>query len=340
MRAMVLRGKTLAVEEVERPRPQSGEVLAKVLACGICGSDLHYARFADDLRDSSRAERGVLANADVASGIVMGHEFIAEVVEAGKGVTSWQKGDRVASMPVLVPQDGRLGDNIGYSARFPGAYGEFVILSAPLLLRVPSSLSDRLAALTEPCGVALHAVREAALPPSSAVLVMGAGPIGMLTMLWLKAEGHRVVVSDPAPSRRDLASSLDADVVLDPSDDGFAASMTEALGAPPAVIFECVGVQGTLQQAMELVARRGRVIVVGVCMLEDRVRPLLAINKHLTLQFVLGYSPQEFAEALEALGSGKIDGSRVVTRTVSLDELPAAFASLGDPKDCKVVLEL
>ena len=89
---------------------------------------------------------------------------------------------------------------------------------------------------------------------------------------------------------------------------------------------------------MELVSRRGRVIVVGVCMLEDRIRPLLAINKHLTLQFVLGYSPSEFSQALDALSAGTIPGKARVTRIVSLDELPAAFQALGDPTDCKVVL--
>jgi threonine dehydrogenase-like Zn-dependent dehydrogenase len=262
------------------------------------------------------------------------------VSEVGKGVSGWQRGDRVTAMPVLVPQGGRAGDNIGYSAAFPGAYGEYVVLSAPLLLRVPKTLPASVAALTEPCGVALHAVREAGLPAASNVLVMGAGPIGMLTMMWLKAEGHRVVITDPAPPRRELAASLGADAALDPSTETFAAQLNDVTGGPPAVVFECVGVQGTLQQAMELVARRGKVIVVGVCMLEDRIRPLLGINKHLTLQFVLGYAPPEFAEALDALASGKIDGSRVVTRTVSLEELPAAFPALGDPKDCKVVLEM
>jgi 2-desacetyl-2-hydroxyethyl bacteriochlorophyllide A dehydrogenase len=266
----------------------------------------------------------------------MGHEFVAEVVEVGEGVSGWQSGDRVTSMPILVPTEGRPASNIGYSSEYPGAYGECVVLSAPLLLRVPDGLADHVAALTEPCGVALHAVREAALPAESSVLVMGAGPIGLLTALWLKSDGHTVAISDPAAPRRDLARSLGIPNVLDPS----AGDVASKLATAPDVVFECVGVQGTLQQAMELVARRGRVIVVGVCMLEDRIRPLLAINKHLTFQFVLGYTPQEFAEALAALGAGKIPGEALVTRTVTLGDLPAAFQALGDPHDCKVVLHL
>jgi threonine dehydrogenase-like Zn-dependent dehydrogenase len=107
----------------------------------------------------------------------------------------------------------------------------------------------------------------------------------------------------------------------------------------PPYVFECVGIEGTLQEAMALVARRGRVIVAGVCMVEDRIRPMLAINKHLTLQFVLGYSLEQFTESLGALADGSIDGTSIVTRTVRLDELPAAFASLSEPRDGKVVLE-
>jgi 2-desacetyl-2-hydroxyethyl bacteriochlorophyllide A dehydrogenase len=330
---MVLRGTSLAIEEVADPKPGPGQVLARVRACGICGSDLHYARYADSLRAASRAERGVLA--DAADGVVMGHEFVAEVVAAGEGVTGWTLGDRVTSVPLLAGEGGR--HSIGYSTDFPGAYGELVVLSAGLLLRVPDGLDDTVAALTEPCGVALHAVREARMRAGERALVMGAGPIGLLTALWLKHDGISVAISDPAEPRRKLAEKLGIDVAIDPSD-GDLAGRLGASGGPPSVVFECVGVEGTLQEAMTLVAPRGKVVVVGVCMVEDRIRPLLAINKHLTFQFVLGYTPEEFAESLGALASGAIAARAMVTRTVSLDELPAAFQSLSDPADCKVML--
>jgi threonine dehydrogenase-like Zn-dependent dehydrogenase len=90
---------------------------------------------------------------------------------------------------------------------------------------------------------------------------------------------------------------------------------------------------------MEFVGRRGRVVVVGVCMTDDRVQPMVGINKHLTVQFVLGYTPEEMAESLKAIADGSVDPRPLVTRTVSLDELPAAFRALRDPRDCKVVVE-
>lgn len=341
MRAMVLRGTELSIEEVERPVPGPGQVLACVRACGICGSDLHFARFAEEMIAASRgSDPAGWPAMDLDAGVMMGHEFVAEVIAAGPGAEAWTRGTRVVSVPVLpTPNEGRGMASIGYSSRYPGAYGEEVLMAAPLLLRVPDHVGDALAAMTEPCAVGLHAVREARVQPGEHAVIMGAGPIGLMTLLWLKHDGARhVTVTDPAAARRELAARLGADLVLDPSSDDVPARVAAAAGGPPPVVFECVGVEGTLAQAMNLVARRGRVIVVGVCMMEDRVRPMIGINKHLTLQFVLGYTAEEFAEALAAIAAGTVDPSPLVTRTVALDDLPAAFRSLSDPRDCKVVL--
>jgi threonine dehydrogenase-like Zn-dependent dehydrogenase len=341
MRAMVLRGTELSVEEVERPAPGPAQVLAQVRACGICGSDLHFARFSEDMLRASRAhDPGGWATMDLTAGVVMGHEFVAEVVEAGPGAEAWAPGTRVVSVPVLPDPNVPHGmQSIGYSSRYPGAYGEYVIMSAPLLLPVPDHVPDEAAATTEPCAVGLHAVREAGMQPGEHALIMGAGPIGLMTLLWLKKEGVRhVTVTEPAASRRELAARLGADLVLDPTAEDVPARIARAAGGPPPVVFECIGVEGSLAQAMGLVARRGRVIVVGVCMTEDRIRPMLGINKHLTLRFVLGYSREEFSEALAAIADGSVNPAPLVSRTVTLDELPAAFRSLNDPRDCKVVL--
>jgi threonine dehydrogenase-like Zn-dependent dehydrogenase len=341
MRAMVLRGKALAIEEVQVPKPGPGQVLAKVLACGICGSDLHAAKYMEDMVAASRMSGSVSwDNADEGAGMVMGHEFVAEIIESGPGAENWKAGDRVTSIPVLLEPSSPTGYiAIGYSTRFPGAYGQYVVMSGPTLLRVPDALSDVAAATTEPCAVGLHAVREARMQPGESAVVMGAGPIGLMTLLWLKKEGvAHVTVSDYAPSRRALAQQLGADLVLNPGEQSVAEAHIGAAGKAAPVVFECVGVEGTLRQAMELVDRAGRVVVVGVCMKEDRIYPMVGINKQLTLKFVLGYTPAEYAEALAALGDGSVDTSPMVTRTVSLEELPAAFEALADPHDCKIVV--
>lgn len=356
MKAMVLRGTSLAIEEIARPVPGPGQVLGRVLACGICGSDLHAAKHMDQMVAATRLSPAGVAVTDAAPGIVMGHEYVCEIVESGEGVEGWEPGARVTSLPVLLDASSPSGVTaIGYSAVNPGAYGEYIVMSAPLLLRVADHVSDAIAATTEPCAVGLHAVRMAKLGGTENVLVMGAGPIGLMTLLWLKRLGsHKVIVSDPSPERRGLAQKLGADGVYDPTAIDLAAAMasefapperdgTPSYGRPatkaaPDVVFECVGVPGTLHTAMTLVQTRGTVIVVGVCMQPDTITPLLGINKQLALQFVLGYTGPEYAEALAAITDGSVDTSSLVTRTVTLEELPATFTALADPTDCKVVM--
>ncbi len=348
MKAVVLRGADLIVEELERPRPGPGQVLARVRACGICGSDLHAVQEA--ARGATRLE-----------GVVMGHEFVVEVVAAGDGDERWTGGTRVVCSPTI-PIPGRLPPEleaqandaepppvnyhlaarsytVGYSHHYPGGYGEYVLLPAPLLVRVPESVPDRAAATSEPCAVALHAVRAGRVQPDETVLVMGAGPIGLFCLLWLKRNGvKRVAVSEPAAPRRALAEKLGADLALDPTTGDAAARLAAEVGAP-AVVFDAVGTRGTLQQAIDFAASEGRVVVVGVNPSDDAVRPRAAIGKELNVQFALGYTAAEIAEALAAIADGSIDPLPLISRTIALPELPAAVAALADPHDCKILVE-
>lgn len=345
MKAVVLRGKSLNIEECPVPEPKAGQVLARVLACGICGSDLHFAKL-----------RGAMNE----RGIVMGHEFVAEVVKAGPGAENWKPGTRITSIPALPDPDAPNGFyNLDYSTEASGAYAEYLLLGSSLMMPVNDDVPDEVAAMTEPCAVSLHAVREARMQPGQTALIMGAGPIGLLTLLWLKKIGVRhVSVTEPNKERRALAQKLGADLVLNPQTDDVDARVAGALDALPAgngpnretppygyppvtrpdVVFECVGAPGTLQQAMNLVNPRGQVIVVGVCMEEDRLSPGLGIIKRLTVRFVLGYDANEFAEALDALSDGSVNAAPLITRSVSLDGLPETFELLSNGTDCKVMV--
>jgi 2-desacetyl-2-hydroxyethyl bacteriochlorophyllide A dehydrogenase len=341
---MVLRrNQRVVVEEVERPSPEPGWVLVKVRACGVCGTDLHVARFAEEQQRAAAAVgRRAWERIDLDRGVVMGHEWCAEVVEAGSGADQWTPGTRVTFLPdPALPGLPRSGEGPGMSSRYPGAYGEYMVVRSERIQRVPEQLPDQIVATTEPCAVGLHAVREARLATDECALVIGAGPIGMMTLLWLKHDGvEHVAVSDFSPQRRALAARCGADLVLDPGADDVAGRMGAASGGLPQVVFECVGVTGTIQQAMDLVAPRGRVIVVGACMTEDRFIPGTGMSKHLTVQFSPLYTQDEVIETLNALASGKIDTSPLITRTVGLDELPAAFSALSEPSECKVMLAL
>lgn len=331
------------------PKPGPLEVLCRVRVAGICGSDLSVVRRAREVGAGFPFD-----------GVVLGHEFLGEVVECGPGAEAWKPGTRVVSSPHIpvfgaypgadarrgpeglpAPNNYYLNGNctwIGFNQQYPGGFGEYVVLSAPLMQAVPAGAPDSAVATTEPAAVALHTVRLARLRPGDTALVIGAGPIGLMTLLWLKREGVRhVAVTEHAAARRELAAAVGADLVLDPRTDDVAARLAAAAG-PPTVIIDSAGKAGTLQSAMELAAPEGRIVVVGACGTPDPIVPTLGLGKQLSIQFVMAYDCHEFAESLAAIADGSLKPAPLVTRQVSLDELPDAFLSLDAPTECKVQL--
>ena len=161
MRAAVMRDRTLVVADVPVPQPGPGEVLVRTLACGICGSDLHALKFADQFMATAK-RAGNPRVMDLSRDVIMGHEFCAEVVDHGPQTTrAFKMGTRVCSRPVLMPPTGP--QSIGYSNDNPGGYAQYMRLSEALLLEVPNGLSTDHAALTEPMAVGVHAVAKARL---------------------------------------------------------------------------------------------------------------------------------------------------------------------------------
>src|SRR5258706_551124 len=188
MRAAVMRNKRLVAAALPRPDPGPGEVLVKTLACGICGSDLHALRHAEQFVAASR-RAGSVFTMDLARDVVMGHEFCAEVVEHGPGTTgALRPGTRVCSRPSLIRADGPR--TVGYSNDTPGGYAEYMRLTEALLLPVPNGLSTEHAALTEPMAVGLHAVAKARLEPDHAPLVIGCRPAGVAAILGHLVDGR------------------------------------------------------------------------------------------------------------------------------------------------------
>lgn len=356
MRAAIMRNSKLVVDEFELPTPAQGEALVKTLACGICGSDLHALKHADLFARTSK-ELGGPFQMDVQKDVVMGHEFCAEVMDYGPGSErKLAPGTRVCSVPAL--RRDRQSHSVGYSNLFPGGYAQQMLLSEALLLPVPNGLSTELAALTEPMAVGYHAVQKSEIDGEEIPLVIGCGPVGLAVIVALKGRGiGPVIASDFSAARRDLAVKMGADIVVDPAADSPYESWQQVAGKtadgedlPPnplhgrafrtGVIYECVGVPGVIDQVLTGATRGCRIVVVGVCMETDHIRPLAAIIKELSLQFVLGYSGAEFARTLHNIAEGEIDVGPLITGKVGIEGVADAFEALADPEQhAKILVE-
>jgi threonine dehydrogenase-like Zn-dependent dehydrogenase len=366
----------LRVDELPDPQPGTGQLRLSVLRCGICGSDLHARHGLDQWAEM--AERtGYRRFGRSDQPIVFGHEFAGAVADYGPGCRrNWTEGTPVVSLPLVRGSHGI--DAVGLSQHAPGAYAEQVLVQESLTLPVPNGLPPDVAALTEPLAVGWHAVRRGEVGKRDVAVVIGCGPVGLAVTLMLKAKGVRTVVaSDLSPGRRALARACGADVVIDPgerspytaADRGHLLDapsafelalgtkdkldrlpvgwwhlwrLGEALGAAPKrpVIFECVGVPGMIETVIDGAPLFSRVVVVGVCVGQDRFTPALAINKEIDLRFVLAYTTLEFRDTLHMLAEGAIDPRPLLTGTVGLDGVEAAFAALAEPEShAKIVID-
>jgi threonine dehydrogenase-like Zn-dependent dehydrogenase len=357
MRASVMRQKKLVVTDLPTPEPGPGEVLVKTLSCGICGSDLHALKHAEKLVEGARRSGGPFIM-DLARDIVMGHEFCAEIVDHGPAtIKALKAGTRVCSMPVLIRPSGV--ETVGYSNDNPGGYGEYMRLTEALLLAVPNGLSTEHAALTEPMAVGVHAVEKARLDKNDVPLVIGCGPVGLAVIAALRTKNARpIVAADFSKRRRELAVAVGADVVVDPaekspyeswkemaawSDPSQAPALPPWMPGPPlrpAVIFECVGVPGVIDNIMTSAPPGARIVVVGVCMERDAIEPMFGINKELNVQFVLGYTPEEFTATLHHIAEGTIPVEPLITGKVGVGGVAGAFEELASPeRHAKILVE-
>jgi 2-desacetyl-2-hydroxyethyl bacteriochlorophyllide A dehydrogenase len=336
MRAAVLRdGHMMYRDDVPDPAPGPGQVLVAVRSCGICGSDLHFAAHGAEvlsLTQQMSTGAGAGMTVDLGRDVFMGHEFSAEILEAAPDTDTHPAGTLVTSIPVLI--SGKSVEPIVYSNQTLGGYAERMLLSAPLLLRIPNGLDPRHAALTEPMAVGLHAVNKSGVQPGETALVLGCGPIGIAVVAALRARGvETIVAADFSPKRRELATTMGAHQTLDPAQGSPFDTVT------PAVVFEAVGIPGIIDDVLRRARHGTRLVVVGVCMQPDTVHPFFAIAKEINVQFVLAYDPNEFADSLRAIAEGDIDVSPMITGDVGLEEVGKAFDDLADPeRHCKILV--
>ena len=307
-----------AIEVQQLPVPEFGpaEALIEVSHCGICGTDLHLV-----LEQYARP------------GSVLGHEWAGTIASRGVDAQGWEIGARVVLDPT--PGCGQCractrGRSSVCLRRDPpdlldfsrGAFCRYKVAPAARLLRVPDTLSTRAAALTEPTAIALHTVNLAHASPDDRVLVTGGGPVGLLTTAVLRSRGVRdIVVSEPAPARRERALEVGATTAVAP-DELPRARMGRPVDAPFTIAFECSGNGAAAESALDQLDYAGTLVFVGTGNTPPRVNQNRVIVMEQTLIGAYNYDAAGFRPALELLASGSLPLDRLIEPVdIHLDEV-------------------
>ncbi len=344
MRAAVFRsvGSPLKIEKSPDPLPNPTELVLRVEACGICGTDLHMSE-----NKSSDGGWRLLEH-----GCILGHEFAGEIVDVGQKASKiWRKGERVTSLPWIgcgtcasciegrpyrCPSVLMRG-----SLELPGAYSEFCRVGAAEAVRLPDGVTFDEGALVEPLAVGLNAVRRADVKEKDAVFIMGAGPVGLSVALWCSylGVGH-ILISDFSVERSAAGLKFGATTAIDAGRDDVNEQILDHVGCPPKVIFDCVGLPGTLQIAIDYAAPDARIIVVGLCMQLDNFFPAKALLKELDIRFAYVYCKDDFETVIRLIDNKIIDPSDLVSNRINLADFPTTFEQLKKPGlDLKVLLK-
>ena len=324
----------MAFEERPIPQPKDDEALVRIEYVGVCGSDLHYY------------ESGAIGDYVVKPPFVLGHEAAGVVVEVGKNVTNVRPGDRVALEPGKTCghcefcRTGRynLCPDVVFFATPPvdGVFQEYAAHEAALCFPLPENVSTLEGALIEPLAVGFHAANQAQAGPGQTAVVLGAGCIGLVTLLALRARGvSRVIVTDVMEKRLEKARELGAwETVNAGGEDAVQAVLRLTGGAGAEVVIETAGTQATSRQAVEL-AKKGAVIVfVGYTAQGEVTLPMsLALNKELTFRTVFRYR-HIYPMAIEAVASGAVNLRGIVTNYFDFDDIQNAMdRSVRDKAD-------
>jgi (R,R)-butanediol dehydrogenase / meso-butanediol dehydrogenase / diacetyl reductase len=306
----------LVAVDCPAPEPGPGQALVEVAYCGICGSDLHF-------RDVPEL---------FPAGTVPGHEFSGRIVAVGDGVDGWSAGERVCVLPFgqcgecatcragneqVCPH--AVSDGVGLGTGRPGAYAGLVVVDERMLFSLPDSVDDRAGTLVEPLAVAIRAVDLAEVTADETVLVLGAGPIGLLTALVLAHRGvERAAVCSRNPARSERAAALGLSTI----------SIEEVPDSSPACVFECAGTPAATQLGVQALRPLGRLLLVGLALAPlDLAAPPIVL-KELSIRGVIAYQRAQFQAAIDMLAAGAIPVDELITEVVPLAEAEEAFRSL------------
>jgi 2-desacetyl-2-hydroxyethyl bacteriochlorophyllide A dehydrogenase len=326
----------VTVEQVPAPVPGPGEALVRARYSGVCGSDTH-------------AQHG--RHPHIALPYAVGHEVVGVVEQVGREVADLRPGDRVTVEPTLpcwTCKQCRAGrTNVCENLDFfgcghpQGGMAELFTIAANRLHGVPDDLSDLTATLIEPLSTPVHAARLAGPLDGKAVAILGAGTIGLLMLAVVKAQGaSRVVVSDMLQSKRIRATALGAHAVVDAAASDLVEQVRAGLGESADVVFDCVAVQSTVDQAVAMAVKGGTVVVVGVPVRDVTVPLVTMQDQEIRIQGSATYLSEDFAASIELLRTGAVTAEEIVTGEFPMERAGEAFDASAGGEHIKVLVSI
>jgi L-iditol 2-dehydrogenase len=321
----------MVVEDVPKPVCGSGDLLVRVEACGICGSDRHMFR----------------GEYPTSWPVTLGHEFSGIIEEIGAEVTGFGPGDRITGDPNIACGHCRfcherrpnLCENLAaIGVQRNGGFAEYVLVPAGQAAKLPATLNPLHGAFCEPVSCCLHAIDVARIPHGGSVLILGGGVIGLLMVqLSLLAGAGTVALSTRQAPRRQLALELGAAHAIDPGEGE--AAFERVLPGGANVVIECAGVPETFEQALRLCRRGGTVVVFGVVAQGEQatVLPFDLLTRELRIESAW-LNPLTVPRAAELIASGALSLDRLITRAIGLDEVPQAIGRQPEFGEIKLVM--
>ncbi len=340
MRVAALYGKhDIRVEDWATPHPGPGQLLVKVALCGICGTELKYwhGHNIDWQGNPIKYPR------------VFGHEYSGTVAEVGAGVKNFKAGDRVTVAPYIscgkcfychTGVENFCTDKTVNANLNNGAWAEYMLVTDGTVYAIPDNMSFEVASLSEPLSCCLHSMDRAKIQPGSSVAIVGAGPIGLMLIALAKRGGASlVIVSEPAPARRQVAFEMGADLVVNPLEQDLVEAVravTRGWGVDYS--FEAVGKSAAARQAIDIARNAGTIVIMGVALPDDQmiVTPFELHIRELTL---LGAVSRSYAYDRTVRMLSALDLKPLFTHTFPLEEIATAITYCVDGRGAKILVQ-
>jgi L-iditol 2-dehydrogenase len=329
MKALIFRSPfNISVEEVKTPEITPDELLIKVGACGVCGTDFNIYE--------GKAPAGL--------NVIIGHEYAGEVIETGKNVFGFEPGDKVAIDPNIhcgyceYCRQGRihLCSNLkALGVTINGGFAEYSAAPFKQAYKLPETLDIKTAAFAEPLSCCIHGINQADVAMHNTVAIIGAGAIGILMLQLARIKGaKKIIVVETDPQKRDLALMNKADFVFDPSDKNFVQNINDVTSGGSDIVIECAGNAKAAETALKIAKKGGRLIIFGLSSPDAYLNINLQdlFHKELTIKSSL-LNPNTFQTAVDMLGSKKISIESLNIKYLNLDnsEIVSLFSQPRNP---------